>query len=62
MDIEVISDGAGLFDFWEHFQGFRFTGKWAASQLSESVAYEELFPVVVAHVWGSQWSQKHVLF
>lgn len=32
-------------------------------QLSQSIAYKELFLVVVAaRVWGSQWSRKHVLF
>ena len=32
-------------------------------QFQESTAYKELFPVVIAaHLWGQQWSRKHVLF
>ena len=62
-DIEVASDAAGSFGFGAYFQGFWFSGQWAPPQLSQSIAYKELFPVVVAaHVWGSQWSRKHVLF
>ena len=57
VDVEVAPDAAGPFGFREYFQGFWFTGRWAASQLSQSIAHKELFPVVVAaHVWGSQWS------
>ena len=31
--------------------------------LHQSIAYKELFPVVVAsHLWGQQWCRQHVLF
>lgn len=63
MDIEVASVAAGTFGFGAYFQGFWFFWPVVAPQLSQSIAYTELFPVVVAaHVCGSQWSQKHVLF
>lgn len=45
--IEVTSDAAVSFDFGVYFQGFWFTGRWAASLLSQSIPDEELFPVVV---------------
>jgi hypothetical protein len=36
---------------------------WFEPQKPLSIAYKELFPVVIAgHVWGHQWSQQHVLF
>ena len=63
MDIEVASVATGSFGFRAYFQGFSFFGQWVAPQLSQSIAYKELFPVVVAaRVCGSQWSQKYVLF
>ena len=36
---------------------------WSTVQASRSIAYQELFPVVIAaHLWGSLWARKHVLF
>lgn len=33
------------------------------SQQQESIAYKELFPVVIAaHIWGHLWCHRHVLF
>ena len=63
VDIEVASYAAASFGVATYFRGFWFTGRWVASLLSQSIAYQELFPVVVAaHVLGTQWSRKHVLF
>ena len=60
VDLEVASDAAGSLGFGAYFQGFWFAGPWAVSQQQQSIAYKELFPVVVAaHVW---WFKKHVLF
>ena len=61
--LEVASNAAGSLGFGAYFQGFWFTGPWAVSQQQQSIAYKELFPVVVAaHVLGAQWCKKHVLF
>ena len=57
VDTEVASYDAPSFGVGAYFQGFWFTGRWVASLLSESIAYQELFPVV-----DTQWSRKHVLF
>ena len=62
VDLEAASDAAGSIGFGAYFKGFRFAGPWAVSQQQQSIAYKELFPVVVAaRVWGPQWSKKHVL-
>ena len=57
LDTEVASYAAPSFGVGAYFQGFWFTGRWVASLLSQSIAYQELFPVV-----DTQWSRKHVLF
>ena len=38
--------------------------EWCSTlQLPLSIAYKELFPVVLAaHVWGPGWSHKHIMF
>ena len=48
---------------WSTPQGLWFAGSWAPSQQQQSIAYKELFLVVIAaHVWGHLWCKKHVLF
>ena len=62
-DVEVTSDAAGSLGFGAYFRNEWFSGAWAPSQYDQSIAYKELFPVVVAsHVWGPQWHRCHVLF
>lgn len=62
-DIVVTSDAAGALGFGAYFHTEWFSGAWVPSQADQSIAYKELFPVVVAsHVWGSQWYRQHVLF
>ena len=62
-DIEVTSDAAGSLGFGAYSRGQWFYGPWSPTQAQQSIAYKELFPVVIAaHLWGSHWSRKHVLF
>ena len=62
-DLEVTSDAAGSVGFGAYFRGMWFYGGWATPQVKQSIAYKELFPVVIAaHLWGSQWTRRHVLF
>ena len=62
-DIEVTSDAAGSLGFGAYSQGQWFYGPRSPTQAQQSIAYKELFPVVIAaHLWGSHWSRKHVLF
>ena len=62
-DVEVSSDAAGSLGFGAYFSGEWFSGPWAPSQAPQSIAYKELFPIVIAaHVWGQHWCRCHVLF
>ena len=62
-DVEVTLDAAGSLGFGTYFNTEWFSGTWVCSQADQSIAYKELFPLVVAsHVWGSQWFRHHVLF
>ena len=57
------SDTAGSIGFGVYLKGYWFAGSWAPSQQQQSIAYKELFPVVIAaHVWGHMWCKRHVLF
>ena len=62
-DLEVTLDASGSLGFGAYFRNKWFTGSWAPSQAAQSIAYKELFPIVIAaRVWGSSWSRRHVLF
>jgi len=62
-DMEVTLDAASSLGFGPYFNTEWFSGAWAPSKADQSIAYKELFPVVVAsRVWGSQWFWCHVLF
>ena len=52
-DFKVSSDTSGALRFGAVFQGHRFSGAWLAKQVSQSIEYKGLFPVVVAaYLWG----------
>ena len=54
IDVEVTSDAAGSSGFGAYFKNEWFSGAWGPFQSDQSIAYKELFPVVVAsHVWGA---------
>ena len=62
-DLQVTSTASGSLAFGAYFRGEWFTGSWTTSQASQSIAYKELFPVVIAaHLWGPQWARCHILF
>ena len=62
-DLVVISDAAGAIGFGAYSRDQWFYGAWSTVQARQSIAYQELFPVVItAHLWGSLWARKHVLF
>ncbi|KAK3745292.1 hypothetical protein QZH41_013949 [Actinostola sp. cb2023] len=62
-DLEVTSDAAGAVGYGAYYNGDWFNGRWSPCQLQYSIAYKELFPVVIAaHVWGHTWARQHVLF
>ena len=56
-------DAAGSIGYGAYLKGYRFAGSWAPSQQQQSIAYKELFPVVIAsHVRGHVWCKRHVRF
>ena len=62
-DLEVTLDAAGTIGFGTYSQGQWFHGAWSMVQATQSIAYQELFPLVIAaYLWGSLWARKHVLF
>ena len=61
-DVEVSSDAAGSLGYGAYLKGQWFAGSWAPSQQLQSIAYKELFLIILAaHVWGHSWVKKHTL-
>ena len=53
---EVSSDAAGSLGYAAYLKNYWFEGSLAPSQQQQSIAYKELFPVVIAaHVLGHMW-------
>ena len=62
-DLHVSSDAAGSVGYGAILGRDWFVGKWSPLQLPLSIAYKELFPIVLAaSLWGHQWSAKRVEF
>lgn len=62
-NVIVSSDASGAIGCAAFYNQQWFNKMWSPSQLSHSIAFKELFPIVVAaYVWGPQWSRQHVLF
>ena len=52
-DVEVTSDAAGAVGYGAYWRNEWFNGKWPADQNQRSIAFKELFPVVLAtHIYG----------
>lgn len=48
---------------WASRPTFKGSGAWFPCQAQQSIAYTDLFPVVVApFTWGPQWFRKHIMF
>ncbi|XP_033729979.1 uncharacterized protein LOC117319256 [Pecten maximus] len=72
-DMELYTDASATLGFGGYFQGKWFSSEWPVNlQLhgkqskkasSVSIAYRELYPIVVACIlWGRYWERKQVLF
>jgi len=62
-DQEILTDASGAIGFGAIFGNEWFNGIWVHKQLDLSIAYKELYPIVVAAaVWGPKWSMQHILF
>ena len=62
-DFSVSSDASGAIGYGAFMDNEWFNGRWPTLQLPLSIAYKELFPVVLAAcVWGPGWSCKRIMF
>ena len=62
-DLHVSSDAAGSVGYGAISGQDWFVGRWSPLQLPLSIAYKELFSIVLAaSLWGHQWSAKRVEF
>ena len=62
-DLHVSSDAAASVGYGAIFGKDWFAGRWSPLQLPLSIAYKELFPIVLAaSLWGHQWSAKRMEF
>ena len=63
LDFQVSLDAAGSLKYGAIFKSHWFSGAWSVAQSSLSIAYKELFPIVVAaNLWGPQWVSWRVEF
>lgn len=67
-DLQLYTDAAGAIGYGGYFKGHWFRGDWSPDQLLNpkmgiSIAYQELFPIVLAVLsWGDSWQGKRILF
>ena len=62
-DFSVCSDASGVIGYGASMDNEWFSGQWFPLQIPLSIAYKELFPVVLAaHVWSPCWSARGILF
>jgi hypothetical protein len=62
-DLQISTDAAGAVGYGAYLDGCWFAGRWIDWQVDCSIAYKELFPIVLAaHVWGPLWQGKRVCF
>lgn len=58
----VGSDASGTIGYGAHMNSEWYNRQWIPHQLCLSIAYKELFPVVLAaELWGVQWSWQRIL-
>ena len=62
-DLFLSTDASGSLGCGAFYADEWFSGSWSATQRSLSIAYKELFPIVIAcHVWGSKWRYHRIQF
>ena len=61
-DFFVCSDASGAIGYGAFMDNEWFNGWWFPLQIPLSIAYKELFPVVLAaHLWGPRWTHRCIL-
>ena len=62
-DLFLGTDASGSKGYGVFYSGEWFNGSWSDAQQSLSIAYKELFTMVIAcHVWGSKWRDHRIQF
>lgn len=62
-DFQISSDASGALGYGAILMSHWFSGSWSLSQLNSSIAYKELFPIVIAaSLWGHLWVSRRVEF
>ena len=67
-DLSLYTDASGAHGYGAYYQGQWFRGDWVQGQRlgvdkGTSIAYQELFPIVLAaSIWGHTWQKKRILF
>ena len=61
--LQLYTDSAGSVGYGAYFQGHWFNGKWCTGDMSKSIQWKELYPIVLAAAtWGQLWTRKRILF
>ena len=56
-DLDLYTDSSGIIGYGAYCQGHWFNGRWTPAQLSHSIQWKELYPIVLAaYIWGEHWS------
>ena len=59
LDLSSPADASAALGYGAVLRGHWFSGAWLPTQVSQSIEYKELFPIVVAaYLWGPQWASK----
>ena len=62
-DLLLSTDASGSIGYGAYCSGEWFNGMWSSTQRSNSIAYKELFPIVLAClVWGEKWRNCRIQF
>jgi hypothetical protein len=62
-DLFISTDASGSDGYGAFYSGEWFNGAWSAAQRPLSIAYKELFPIVLAcNVWGNTWRNRRIQF
>ena len=61
--LQLYIDSAGSVGYGAYFQGHWFNGMWCAGDMSKSIQWKELYPMVLAATtWGQLWTRRRILF
>ena len=60
--MELFTDASGKDGWGAYWRGKWITDRWSNAQLKMSIAWKELYAIVLSvHTWGSQWQRRKIL-